>query len=392
MHKSLCLILLAFSLFGCASNNISPNRSLSSDPVTTKVVITDAISIVDTYSEGPFNTPLPISNMEDFESIFGKLKTTLRADNRAYLQIQQFFQNGGTTAYITRISSPTDIGTKEAKTGIYANEYFNILLLPGLANLREPEAAPIRKAALDLVKERSAFLIIDPPAGLNTEGVLTWRNNATDLLNQDRAAMFYPRLLVNDPAFGKKGRYLEASGTVAGILSSAPYYISPTGVILKNTKALEYKLTDSMISKLFSPENGVAINPIIDQEAGMVVSGARTLKANSEDVSHITSRRVLSMIEPSIESILAPYIFAENNELAWNSVKVQIGRYLTDVWTEGAIQGESASKAFTVEVGLGETMTPEDVLANTMKVTVKIALNSYDKYITLNYVQKTGQQ
>lgn len=392
MYKSLSLLLLSLALFSCSTNNISPKRSLSSDPITSKQSETNIISIVDTYSEGPLNTPTPIGSMEQFELVFGKLKTTLRADNRSYLQVQQFFLNGGESAFITRIPSQSEIGTKESQTGIYAQPFFNILLLPGLANLKEPEAAPIRKAVLDLVKEKSAFLLIDPPAGLNTEGVLTWRNNSTDLLEQDRAALFYPRLLVNDPAFGKKGRYLEASGTVAGILSANPYYIGPGGVVFKNVKALEYKLTDSMITKMFHPENGVAINPILEFDAGILVGGARTLKSNSEEVGNIPSRRVLSIIETSIGSILAPYIFAENNEMTWRTAKQQIEIYLTDVWKEGAIQGADPATAFNIEVGLGTTMTPEDVEANIMRVTVKIALNRYDKYVTLNYTQEVGQK
>lgn len=393
MYKTLCLLLLTIFLFSCATNTRTVSSEVTDPQATVAEPSFNVAAFVDTYPQGPINTPTLITSLDQFESTFGAIDPTPRADNHANLQVRQFFLNGGTNLWINRVVAPDYIGSKESKTGIYAfDKNFNILAIPVLASLKEPEAGNLRKAALELVKEKRAFLIIDPPATANPEVLLTWRNSAPELLNQDHAAIYFPRILVNDPALGKKGRYLEPSGTMAGIMSHTDYSQSPANIKIQGGKALEYKITDSMLTEMSKPANGVAINALKDfPNQGMLVRGAYTLNANSDDFRYIRTRRILLSIEQSVKQIVRSYVFQPNTNSTWLSVQSEISNYLIGMWKEGVIQGSATDQAFSVSVGLGTTMTGEDILNGLMNITVRVAVNNPNEFVVLTFQQQMPQ-
>ena len=65
-----------------------------------------------------------------------------------------------------------------------------------------------------------------------------------------------------------------------------------------------------------------------------------------------------------------------------------IGSFLTGVWKQGGLQGAKASDAFSVECGLGSTMTSEDILNGFMNVTVKVAVVRPAEFIVLTFQQE----
>jgi len=52
------------------------------------------------------------------------------------------------------------------------------------------------------------------------------------------------------------------------------------------------------------------------------------------------------------------------------------------------LAGLTPSDAFNVEVGLGSTMTPNDILDGIMNVTVKVAVTRPAEFIVITFQQK----
>ena len=54
----------------------------------------------------------------------------------------------------------------------------------------------------------------------------------------------------------------------------------------------------------------------------------------------------------------------------WLNMKSMIGSFLSSVWKQGGLAGAVPEDTFAVQVGLGETMTQDDVLNGIMRITV----------------------
>ena len=65
-----------------------------------------------------------------------------------------------------------------------------------------------------------------------------------------------------------------------------------------------------------------------------------------------------------------------------------IGSFLTNVWKQGGLQGASPSEAYQVDVGLGVTMTPEDIQNGIMRVTLKVAMQRPAEFIVITFEQQ----
>jgi phage tail sheath protein FI len=69
-------------------------------------------------------------------------------------------------------------------------------------------------------------------------------------------------------------------------------------------------------------------------------------------------------------------------------VKSGINAFLTNVWKQGGLAGATASDAFSVNVGLGSTMTAEDILNGVMNVSVTVAIVRPAEFIVITIQQQ----
>jgi len=124
---------------------------------------------------------------------------------------------------------------------------------------------------------------------------------------------------------------------------------------------------------------------------GTLVWGARTLDGNSQDWRYINVRRTLIMIEQSVKLATRTYVFEPNDATTWLSLKTMISSFLENLWKQGALAGAAPAQAFDVQVGLGATMTPQDILDGLMLVTVKVALTRPAEFIVITFQQQMQQ-
>jgi hypothetical protein len=163
---------------------------------------------------------------------------------------------------------------------------------------------------------------------------------------------------------------------------------SPANLGLVSVTAPVIRLTDADQGPLNVPVNGYAINVLREFTGrGTMVWGARTLDGNSNDYRYIQVRRTLIYIEQSIKNALQPFVFAANDAITWSTVTGMVSNFLTGLWSQGGLMGAKASEAFTVQCGLGSTMTGQDVLDGYMVVAVTVQMVHPAEFIELTFKQ-----
>lgn len=134
---------------------------------------------------------------------------------------------------------------------------------------------------------------------------------------------------------------------------------------------------------------GKSVNAIrVFADQGTLVWGARTLDGNSLDWRYINVRRTIMMIEQSLKLACRAYVFEPNVANTWVTLKSMAENFLFNLWKQGGLAGTKPEDAFSVEVGLGITMTAEDILEGYLKVAVKVAVVRQAEFIVITFQQQ----
>jgi phage tail sheath protein FI len=112
------------------------------------------------------------------------------------------------------------------------------------------------------------------------------------------------------------------------------------------------------------------------------------LDGNSNDFRYINIRRTLIYIEQSIKEAAKAYVFASNDASTWTQVQSMIEGFLTGLWRQGGLVGPKPGDAFSVSVGLGTTMTPQDIIDGIMRISLKVALSHPAEFIDITFQQE----
>jgi phage tail sheath protein FI len=181
---------------------------------------------------------------------------------------------------------------------------------------------------------------------------------------------------------------LPPSAAMAGVYTtvdnSRGVWKAPANVGLNGVISPAVSITDDEQEDLNVTTDGKSINAIrafIGE--GTLVWGARTLDGSSLDWRYVNVRRTMLMLEESIRLATTAYDREPNHASTWAAIKSRIGNFLTALWLRGALAGSSPDDAFSVHVGLGETMTAQDILDGTLRVTVLVALVRPAEFIEL---------
>ncbi len=155
---------------------------------------------------------------------------------------------------------------------------------------------------------------------------------------------------------------------------SLNYVVEPTVAIPKNNVQALY----------VDASTGMSINPIKQFSGrGTMVWGARTLAGNDNEWRYVPVRRFFIMVEESILKALKQFVFEINDANTWAHVKMMVTNFLINQWRSGALQGTKPEDGFFVNVGLGETMTAQDILDHKMIVEIGMAVVRPAEFIIL---------
>ncbi|MEZ4873958.1 MAG: phage tail sheath C-terminal domain-containing protein [Flavobacteriaceae bacterium] len=249
-----------------------------------------------------------------------------------------------------------------------------------LAPILNPPSAPNQNAA-------TILNTIQNPG--NSDLTVTQFNNA--LTNASQTYSLIIKHVLAD------ANILPPSGAMAGVMTvtdnQSGVWQAPANTSIVGAASLPIRLSEAQQGNLnMDPVSGKSINAIrFFNGLGILIWGARTLDGNSLDWKYLPVRRTLIFLEQSCKLACHAYVFEPNTKNTWESVKAMIGSFLTTVWKQGGLQGATSADAFSVQCGLGVTMTADDILQGFMKVTVKVAVVHPAEFIVLSFVQEMAK-
>jgi uncharacterized protein len=189
--------------------------------------------------------------------------------------------------------------------------------------------------------------------------------------------------IVLPPSAALAGVYAKSDGT-RGV------WKTPANISLASVLEPTVKIDDAKQDNLnVDASTGKSINVIRSFVGkGVVVWGGRTLDGNSADWKYISVRRLFIMVEESVKKATHPFVFEPNDANTWTKVRAMIENYLTQIWRQGALAGSKPEKAFYVKVGMGQTMTEQDVNEGRMNVEIGMAAARPAEFIILRFFHK----
>lgn len=190
---------------------------------------------------------------------------------------------------------------------------------------------------------------------------------------------------------------MPPSGAIAGVYARVDLlrgvWKAPANVSLNYVTAPSVKITNDMQDGLnVDTIAGKSINAIRSFPGiGTLVWGARTLAGNDNEWRYVSVRRFFNMVEESVKKATAQFVFEPNDANTWVKVRAMIENFLTLQWRAGALAGSKPDDAFFVRVGLGQTMTAEDILNGYMHIEIGMAVARPAEFIILRFSHKLQQ-
>jgi phage tail sheath protein FI len=179
----------------------------------------------------------------------------------------------------------------------------------------------------------------------------------------------------------------------ASVDKSRGVWKAPANVSLNLVNGVTKRITDEDQEGLnVDPVGGKSINAIRTFTGkGTLVWGARTLAGNDNEWRYISVRRFFNMVEESVKKATEAFVFEANDGNTWTKIQSMIENYLTGLWQQGALQGTKPEDAFYVSVGLGKTMTAQDILEGRMYVEIGMAAVRPAEFIILRFSHKMAE-
>lgn len=200
------------------------------------------------------------------------------------------------------------------------------------------------------------------------------------------AAVYYPWLSTPD------GTEVPPSGAVAGAYArvdrqrgvwKAPANIELIGATPK------FKVSDAVDGACNAPSSGGKAFNVIRafRGTGPLIWGARTLQSEDNNWRYVPVRRLFNAAEKDIKTAMSMALFEPNSAPTWERVRGAVENYVHGLWRQGALQGDTPEQAYFVEIGLGTTMTQDDINAGKMIVKVGMAAVRPAEFIILQLTQ-----
>ncbi len=174
---------------------------------------------------------------------------------------------------------------------------------------------------------------------------------------------FDPTLLVNVPP----------SGALAGIYARTDaqrgVHKAPANELVRGALNVTQNITRHEQGEL--NQNGVNCIRFFPTD-GIRVWGARTLADGASEWRYLNVRRLFNMVEESITRATRWVVFEPNDQTLWKSIKRDISAFLTRLWRDGALMGQTPEEAFFVKCD-NETNPPDVIDAGQVVTLIGIA-------------------
>jgi phage tail sheath protein FI len=314
-----------------------------------------------------------------------------------------FYANGGGPAYVACVGAsgaPLTLDALRAALALLEREAEPAFILaPESVDLtRDDHYAFAREMIAHCARMQSRMAIVDVhggggPTAANVQAgealIAEFRARMAAVPEAERCfgACYFPYLRTS------AGATVPPSAAVAGIWASVDaqrgVWKAPANVALAAGLEPAYPINTHEQEGMNAPADGFAINAIrAFPGKGVLIWGARTLDGNSADWRYVSVRRTMIMIEQSAKLGVRSYVFEPNDANTWVTVKSMLGNFLFNLWKQGALAGAKPEEAFSIQCGLGSTMTGEDILEGRLRVTILAALLKPAEFMIITFQQQ----
>jgi len=286
-----------------------------------------------------------------------------------------FFENGGSRCFIVNIGDADAID--DGLTALNAIDEVAIVAAPGRS---DPGSYQALLAHAENLGDRIA--ILDFPSGVSSIEDLKTVGTTTEgggsglrppSSDGGYGAVYYPHFSVRDPLDRSKTVMAPPSGFIAGIYARTDaqrgVHKAPANEAVRGVLGLERLVTRDEQGTL----NRAGVNVIrFFPSSGIRVWGARTLADEASEWRYVNIRRLVNMIKESIEDGTRWTVFEPNELTLWKSVERNVKAFLTNLWRQGALMGETVDQAFFVRCD-AETNPQESIDAGQLVTVIGIA-------------------
>ncbi len=353
------------------------------DTILSRSYSTDSVLINDQRSSPVYNTP-PNNKLSTIQGGLGGFQH-LEVVNSA---------NAGDTIAITVGTNPAV--TLTAGTDFVLNTGIVASIVAAINN--HPTLSLVARA--EIAAAPAEFYIVARTGGVVVTYIVTYVGTPSNFLSfvasnpgsvnsQDTAIYTAVKNLLSNEVLS-----LNPSATMAGIYStvdnSRGVWKAPANVSVANIIGPSFQITEAQQGGLnIDATSGKSINAIRSFVGrGTLVWGSRTLDGNSNEWRYVPVRRLFIFVEESCKKASEFVVFEPNDMNTWLRVKGTISNFLSDLWKQGALAGAKPEDAFFVRVGLGETMTAQDILEGKMIVSIGMAAVRPAEFIVLQFMHK----
>ena len=133
------------------------------------------------------------------------------------------------------------------------------------------------------------------------------------------------------------------AGIYARVDQERGVHKAPANEVVRGALALEYLVSKNEQDGL----NPDGINVIRGFNGNLKVWGARTLGGDDNgEFKYINVRRLMNFLRESIDEGTQFVVFEPNNPALWQKIIRSVRGFLTNVWRDGALFGNTPEEAF----------------------------------------------
>ncbi|WP_019503899.1 phage tail sheath C-terminal domain-containing protein [Pleurocapsa sp. PCC 7319] len=345
------------------------------------------------------------TNFSEFKRFFGGFSDNEK-HNMLTHAVYGFFNNGGKRCYVVTVLDEANITAEFLEKKLAVIDEIAIVAAPGITNkvvrdnivthcqqttgdrfaiFDSPEEVVDDDGNLDLIK-------LNPPSEDD--------DDETNVLPKysNYAAFYFPWIEVNDLVeknlnSDSNGHiYVPPSGHIAGIYARTDVnrgvHKAPANEIVMGALGLKYKISKNQQEGL----NPQGVNCIRDMNGNIRVWGARTIGGDANgEFKYINVRRVLLYLRESIEEGTQWAVFEPNDYKLWAKIRRNITAFLTNVWRDGALFGNTPAEAFYVKCD-EETNPPEVRELGQVITEIGVAVVRPAEFVIFRITQWTGSE
>lgn len=399
---------MAMVLPGVSYDETLLTQGSDDDPVTMPLFI--GYTLPDVAIPVTAMQPVSVGSLTQASSLFGQRGTL------AY-SLRHFFENGGRQCYVLPLGPGQEepaarlhaliaaLQTPQMLETLLADDKTGLVLVPELSELNAVRSSSLSAegtdtaevdvdalwyqgwhALLTLCRQvQQRFALLELPDCPAQAVALTGQSFSADLCQ--RGAAWWPRLETSYEDEASAPVVLSPLPAVAAAIQRSAHdngvWKAPANLPLAKTR----RPTRSILtSQALLDNQGVSCNLIRSFVGkGVRLWGCRTL-LNEENTAwrYIQTRLLVSSVENYLSKLARAYLFEPNTAPTWMKLKGQVWTWLRQQWLAGAFFGTVEDEAFSLSIGLDETMTQDDIHQGKMILQVRLALLAPAEFIAVS--------